>query len=750
MPVDRKRELIINGTVFKYTNDSGSTSTLFSLSMAKEAGLVVRRYPEKVRIDLAISGHEGFLVGETTTNMTLKTICGDVNLRNVACVITEDEIDEVLLGDDVLRGLGINVDQLVDSLAGKTVDLQEPGVESDNKEPLDFGENDETEIRSLLKKLVSDSEKRGLPSDYKAQLDELLQHYADVWRIKLGNDPPAKVAPMEVTYDTTVEPIKLRNRKYPLKHREFLDYHCRMLEEYGLAFENPRARFVSPALVVPKVSVPDDIRTDFRFTVDSREANKISDTYQWPMPLMEQVQEHLHGAKYFIALDLKDGYWQCPLAKSCQELFSFCTHDKVYTPVRVIQGAKGAVMYFQRTMQHIFKKELYKSIIVWLDDLLLYAENIDKLYRSLRYVLEVCRNVGFKLAVKKCILFAKELKWCGKIHTPKGIKQDPDRIKGLVELPPPKDAEGLMTFIFASNWIRSAIPDFGRIVLPLQIKLDAALKGLPSRTKKRARRVALAWTAEDLVHFEAVKSSIARSVMQCHPNQTWDLVLMTDASDKGWAIVLLQCQRYKRDLPISEHAFEPLFFLSGTFRDSSSKWAINEKEAFPIIEALGRLRHLLLRPKGFYILCDHRNLVYMFSEQPGQKLPTRAKLTRWAMELQGFNYRIEHVAGEQNLWADILSRWIPNPSTFAAKRIVRGPRKSEQCLRNPMEALEWPTLDDISRVQRSCNEKKPLNLVYRDNALRYTDNLVWIPESGSLRVRLMTIAHYGYYSHRGV
>jgi hypothetical protein len=70
--------------------------------------------------------------------------------------------------------------------------------------------------------------------------------------------------------------------------------------------------------------------------------------------------------------------------------------------------------------------------------------------------------------------------------------------------------------------------------------------------------------------------------------------------------------------------------------------------------------YLLLRADQFHLFTDHRNLVYIFNPLSiDQSLArhTVAKLQRWALKLSVFKYTIEHISGELNLWADILSRW---------------------------------------------------------------------------------------------
>ena len=60
------------------------------------------------------------------------------------------------------------------------------------------------------------------------------------------------------------------------------------------------------------------------------------------------------------------------------------------------------------------------------------------------------------------------------------------------------------------------------------------------------------------------------------------------------------------------------------------------------------------------IFTDHANLVYLFDpygQNPGLSRNTACKLMRWAVRLSSFRYVIEHLAGELNVWADLLTHW---------------------------------------------------------------------------------------------
>ena len=81
------------------------------------------------------------------------------------------------------------------------------------------------------------------------------------------------------------------------------------------------------------------------------------------------------GAKVFGAFDMLKGFWQFPLTQRASKLLAFATHDGVYEPLRVPMGAKNAASHFQRVMTQIFQAEglLFNGVLVWIDDVLLYA-----------------------------------------------------------------------------------------------------------------------------------------------------------------------------------------------------------------------------------------------------------------------------------------------------------------------------------------------------------------------------------------
>jgi transposase InsO family protein len=100
--------------------------------------------------------------------------------------------------------------------------------------------------------------------------------------------------------------------------------------------------------------------------------------------------------------------------------------------------------------------------------------------------------------------------------------------------------------------------------------------------------------------------------------------------------------------------------LSGAFTSSELNYPIVEKECYAINKAVDTLGYLLERPEGFRLFTDHANLVFMLDPlSSGNKVRKNSvdKIHRWAANLFPLKFQIHHIAGEDNVFADLLTRW---------------------------------------------------------------------------------------------
>ena len=118
------------------------------------------------------------------------------------------------------------------------------------------------------------------------------------------------------------------------------------------------------------------------------------------------------------------------------------------------------------------------------------------------------------------------------------------------------------------------------------------------------------------------------------------MYLHTDAYDTGIGAYLFQLDRDGKELPIG--------FMSQALHDAQLRWSTFEQEAFAIHEALKKFQYIL-RDVQFTLRTDHRNLLLNDSGASD-------KVLRWKLDIQQFDFLVEHIPGEQNIVADLYSR----------------------------------------------------------------------------------------------
>ena len=127
--------------------------------------------------------------------------------------------------------------------------------------------------------------------------------------------------------------------------------------------------------------------------------------------------------------------------------------------------------------------------------------------------------------------------------------------------------------------------------------------------------------------------------------------LYTDASKYGWAGVLTQAHTsiVEGKKVTTDH---PVAYVSGLFRGSQLNWAALTKEAFAIYMSVKKLS-FYLTDADVLLKSDHLPLKKFL-----QINTLNNKVNNWAMELEAFNIRFEHVSGKANILADTLSHLV--------------------------------------------------------------------------------------------
>jgi len=182
-------------------------------------------------------------------------------------------------------------------------------------------------------------------------------------------------------------------------------------------------------------------------TVDLRPVNAATIKESWPMPHLDGEVFDFAGSNCFASFDFVSGYWQLPLHPDSYISCFVVAPRGVVISKRVLQGLANAVFYFQSSIESLFAS-LRDSLKAWVDDFSIHVRAEGVLLDKLEEFFRICQQKGLWLSARKCKLFGKELRWCGRIISSKGYKLDPTRLSGLQDMDMPKNAAELTQFIY--------------------------------------------------------------------------------------------------------------------------------------------------------------------------------------------------------------------------------------------------------------------------------------------------------------
>ena len=144
-----------------------------------------------------------------------------------------------------------------------------------------------------------------------------------------------------------------------------------------------------------------------RFVVDYRGLNAITKGDGYPIPSVSNILDAISGGKYFGKLDLASGYWQILVNPEHVEKTTFTTHLGHHFFTRMPYGLKTAPQTFQRILNTVFSEFLYKWLIIYIDDCIIWSDSQQAALSQYAKIFETAVKFGVQFKPSKCYFFSQ-------------------------------------------------------------------------------------------------------------------------------------------------------------------------------------------------------------------------------------------------------------------------------------------------------------------------------------------------------
>jgi hypothetical protein len=223
----------------------------------------------------------------------------------------------------------------------------------------------------------------------------VVRDFPDVFSEELPGMPPDREVEFVINLLPRTAPISKRPYKMSVEELKGLKKQLTVLQEAGYIHLSS-SPWGAPVLFVQNKDGSQ------RMCVDYRSLNDVIMKNKYSLPRVEDLFDHMIGARVFSKIDLQSGYHQMRIKPSDIPKTAFSTRYGLYEFTVMSFGLTNAPSYFMNLMNKVFMEYLDRFVVVFIDDILIYSKSDSDHEEHLRLVLQKLRDNQLYAKYSKC------------------------------------------------------------------------------------------------------------------------------------------------------------------------------------------------------------------------------------------------------------------------------------------------------------------------------------------------------------
>ena len=226
-------------------------------------------------------------------------------------------------------------------------------------------------------------------------------------------------------------------------------------------------------------------------------------------------------------------------------------------------GLTNAPAAFQQFMNDIFSNLLDVCVVIYLNNILIYSNNMSEHHRHVKEVLKCLCKAGLYAKVEKCKFHSESVEYLGYILSPSSLTMSDNKVKIIQDWPESKKVKDIQSFLDFANFYHWFIFNYSDIVIPLTCLTQ---KDIPWKFDSSCQDA-----------FNSLKKAFTSAPILTHWIPNAQLIMETDALDYALAAIL--------SIVNKDNEVHPVTFHSRTFTAVELNYDTHDKELLAIFEA---------------------------------------------------------------------------------------------------------------------------------------------------------------------